>query len=98
MILTDQLPRNCFRGTPEAYSYDSKAITYARSIPKEVWTSYTFPPLMFLTAAGQHSEQIDDHEKNCEIVAFVEGKRGEDDDEVKMLKFYVNDHMKVIQR
>lgn len=65
LILCDQLSRNCFRGTDEAFLYDDKSLVLANNLADsafkddENWMpSYTF----FLVLAFMHSENIQDHE------------------------------------
>jgi uncharacterized protein (DUF924 family) len=65
LILCDQLSRNCFRGTDEAFLYDSKSLLLANDLVEaafkgdEDWMpSYTF----FLNLAFMHSENIHDHD------------------------------------
>jgi uncharacterized protein (DUF924 family) len=65
LILCDQLSRNCFRGTDEAFFYDNTSLTLANDLAElafkedEDWMpSYTF----FVVLAFMHSENIHDHE------------------------------------
>jgi Uncharacterized protein conserved in bacteria len=64
LILCDQLARNCFRGTDEAFAYDHVALelakdlaTIALSDDSDFYGSYTF----FLVLAFMHSEELEDH-------------------------------------
>lgn len=64
LILCDQLARNCFRGTDEAFAYDHVALEIAKDLAlialsedPEFYGSYTF----FLVLAFMHSEDLEDH-------------------------------------
>lgn len=53
MLLTDQMSRNAFRGTSEAFAFDDKAITFARKLYNdEVYKSYQAQHYSFLTTPG----------------------------------------------
>jgi uncharacterized protein (DUF924 family) len=77
VLLCDQLSRNCFRGTEEAFHYDAvaEALTLklvdefkeddtARSIPGEFFPSY----VNFMILPLMHSEEIANHELGCEVI------------------------------
>jgi uncharacterized protein (DUF924 family) len=61
ILLLDQVPRNMFRGTPQAYATDSKAIAVARQAVESGWDEgmptiqkrYIYSPL-------NHSESLED--------------------------------------
>ena len=53
MLLTDQMSRNAFRGTSEAFAFDDKAIAFARKLYNdEVYKSYQAQHYSFLTTPG----------------------------------------------
>lgn len=69
IILTDQLARNCFRGTSEAFAYGETSLRLAREVggyalseePEnmgEVYGCYAY----FCTVALMHSELLADHD------------------------------------
>eukprot|EP00928_Gymnodinium_smaydae_P063924 TRINITY_DN47392_c0_g1_i1.p1 TRINITY_DN47392_c0_g1~~TRINITY_DN47392_c0_g1_i1.p1 ORF type:complete len:253 (-),score=18.70 TRINITY_DN47392_c0_g1_i1:118-876(-) len=79
MLLTDQLSRNSFRGTAEAFAFDEKAIEYARKLyATEVYKTYQRGHFQFLLTPGQHSERLEDHEMNLALVRYAEEKWGAD--------------------
>ena len=60
LVLYDQVPRNIFRGSPEAYIYDSSALKLA----KKLLLSEEFVPLhgkVAIVICHLHSENIADH-------------------------------------
>mmetsp|Transcript_5160 Transcript_5160/g.9813 ORF Transcript_5160/g.9813 Transcript_5160/m.9813 type:complete len:250 (+) Transcript_5160:145-894(+) len=64
LILCDQLARNCFRGTDEAFAYDHYSLEIAKDLASialsddpDFYGSYTF----FLVLAFMHSEDLEDH-------------------------------------
>ena len=66
IILADQLARNCFRGSAEAFAYADQAQAAARKIfdmgAYKKWNSLHY--FTFLCCVGEHSEDIADHEMN----------------------------------
>ncbi len=61
VILYDQVPRNSFRGTKEAYAYDDKALALARELVPES-TQFHLLEQLFLFLPFQHSESLEDQE------------------------------------
>jgi uncharacterized protein (DUF924 family) len=70
VILLDQAPRNCYRGTPGAFSADDKALGIAKdaiargydlALPAE-WRNFLYMPF-------QHSERLEDQERGVELFA-----------------------------
>jgi len=99
MILCDQLSRNCFRGTPEAYAYDGTALQFARRlVERKAYTSYELPQFTFLITPMEHSEEAADHETNIELVKIAQEKFGKDDNTMKQLERAVLEHKAVIDR
>jgi uncharacterized protein (DUF924 family) len=80
LVLCDQLARNAFRGTPEAYAYDQPALRLARTLHTDYRASrvanasrtiqgeYHPPYVAFLVTAFMHSEVLTDHEAVTEIL------------------------------
>lgn len=77
MILCDQLARNCFRGTQEAFAYDSTSLRLAlqlvnalkgapedRLIPGELYPPFVF----FIMLPLMHSEDIENHETCLKVI------------------------------
>ena len=81
MVLCDQLSRNVFRGTSEAYAYDSNALDTAR-ILSDSFSSMSstdsnlqgefFPPyLSFVVTALMHSESLSDHDSAISLLKLA---------------------------
>ncbi|GMI39730.1 hypothetical protein TrCOL_g3309 [Triparma columacea] len=102
MILCDQMSRNAFRNTPEAFLYDVEGITCARAIvevgahllPENESLSY----FMFLMTPGQHSEDVKDHDMNLALIQHCKKVFGEGNDMVKRLEGYVVEHEQLCRR
>ncbi|MBZ9841726.1 MULTISPECIES: DUF924 family protein [unclassified Mesorhizobium] len=89
MILLDQFPRNCFRGTGHMYATDplaryfaDRAITAGQDLElEELFRVFLYLPF-------EHSEVLADQERSVELTA----ERAPD-----YLK-YANEHLEIIQR
>ena len=71
LILCDQLSRNCFRGTDEAYAHDDCSLDIARNLAdtcivrgeEKTLDGEFYPPYAcFVATALMHSESLEDHE------------------------------------
>ena len=64
IILCDQFSRNCYRGSPEAFSFDSIALSVAKDIYKNpnVWKDYMYAEKIFILMPLMHSENKADQE------------------------------------
>jgi uncharacterized protein (DUF924 family) len=61
LILLDQFPRNCFRGSAHTYATDEKARTVARHAVQAGFDEAVEPALRaFMYMPFMHSEQLDD--------------------------------------
>lgn len=98
MLLCDQLPRNAFRGTSDAFKYDEKGVEFTRELfARKAYKKYDATSYFtFFLTPGQHSEVLGDHEMNMEVLAFIEDKFGAD--KCKMLRTYVVEHRDIIVR
>ena len=76
MLLLDQYPRNCFRGTAEAFAYDPQAVKVARRIVQggHHKAFVSIAQFLFLVTPGQHSEHLADHEMNMDVMALATEK------------------------
>ncbi|MEM9630123.1 MAG: DUF924 family protein [Pseudomonadota bacterium] len=90
LLLVDQMTRNVYRGTPEAFSADEKAVAvaefalekgYERAFPKDV-RGFFFLPF-------EHSENIEHQEKAVDLCRVLGDKE---------LYHYALIHMDVIRR
>jgi len=78
MLLCDQLSRNCFRGTAEAFAYDGQGVVLARRLFQEGYYRHYGPQqLKFLVVPGMHSEELRDHEMNVDILRHCEETFGD---------------------
>ena len=72
VLLADQLSRSCFRGTPEAFSFDYIGRELVRDLVKadKIEETLKLPPalLYLLPWALAHSENIADLVQACEII------------------------------
>ena len=72
VLLADQLSRSCFRGTPEAFSFDSIGRQLVRGLVKEdaIQATLELPAalLYLLPWALAHSEELSDLERACEVI------------------------------
>jgi uncharacterized protein (DUF924 family) len=70
VILLDQIPRNIFRGTPDAFASDDKALSLAKAaIGKGFDTATPSDRRNFLYLPFQHSERLEDQERGMELFA-----------------------------
>ena len=69
MILFDQLPRNCFRGTPRAFAYDHIALALARNLSRDDAVVDSLPPAVihFLVSPLIHSEGLADQDLALQV-------------------------------
>jgi uncharacterized protein (DUF924 family) len=71
LILFDQISRNAFRGTDEAFEYDTLSLEIARELAAKslsdepsFFASYNF----FLVVALMHSENLEDHQLGAQCI------------------------------
>lgn len=99
MLLTDQLSRNCFRGTAKAFEYDNLAVKYAlKIIDDKLYTEFGIIQFIFISTALQHSENIEHHRKMETLIQFCQDKFGEEDESLLTLKKACNEHKTVIEQ
>jgi uncharacterized protein (DUF924 family) len=76
ILVLDQFPRNMFRGKPESFATDAKALDVAKqSIDKGFDQIVTPPKRRFFYLPFEHSEDVED-QKAC--VAFFEAMKEDD--------------------
>lgn len=64
VILTDQFPRNMFRGTPKAFSTDAAALAAAKSAIARGWDlRVDMPARQFFYLPLEHSENLSDQDR-----------------------------------
>ena len=81
LILCDQLSRNAFRGTDEAFAYDETSLEVAKLLTSEfIFPTSASPSLegtfypaysSFLATAFMHSEDVADHELGLNVIDWA---------------------------
>lgn len=72
VILTDQFPRNLYRGTDRAFSCDAKAIAVARHAVEKGFDRELEPAQrMFLYLPFEHSEDLKDQNRSVELIQLL---------------------------
>lgn len=72
IVLTDQLPRNMFRGTAEAFGSDPIALACARHLIASGWDLNMQPAeRMFAYLPFEHSESLPDQQRSLEQFALL---------------------------
>lgn len=111
MILTDQLSRNCFRGSKRAFEYDEIALNSAKKMyveklvtgmgsPERSYFGYVH--FMFFLIPFQHSENLVDHAMMEDILAqlgLIVAADGSTEavSFYQNIKFYCDQHTKVFK-
>jgi uncharacterized protein (DUF924 family) len=104
IILCDQLSRNIFRGTAEAYQYDKVALTLAASMTNrvlsgEVLNGELFPPYLgFLVLPLMHSESKEIHSETLLLLDYAQRVAPQLDTYWSIQKQMELDHKSVIDR
>ncbi|WP_445299428.1 MULTISPECIES: DUF924 family protein [unclassified Microcoleus] len=94
ILLLDQFPRNMFRGTPQAFATDSKALATA-----EYAVNNNFDPelltvqKLFVYLPFQHSENLENQQKSVELFRQLSGEPESDS-----LIEYAQQHLEIIER
>jgi len=73
VIILDQFPRNMYRGTPQAFTSDAKALKVAKEAVKKKFDQNLLPvQRMFLYLPYEHSENIEDQEQSVKLFENLE--------------------------
>lgn len=92
LILTDQLPRNMFRGTANSFATDLRALTAAKRALAEGWDmGAPEPERQFFYMPFEHSENAEDQ---ATAVQLMEERLGSDPD----MALHARAHQAVILR
>jgi len=94
ILLLDQFPRNMFRGTPQAFATDSKALAIAEyavnnKFDRELLTVQKW----FIYLPFEHSENLEKQQKSVELFRQLSG----DTDSTSVIE-YAMQHLEIIQR
>ncbi len=74
MVLLDQVPRNLFRGSPQAFATDAKALDIAKqAIAQDFDKDLLVMQRLFLYLPFEHSENIEDQRRSLELFAQLKG-------------------------
>lgn len=85
LLLCDQLPRNIFRGSQEAFGSDATSLKLARVLSDhllgheksgaEPLLGESYPPyLVFLLTALMHSERVEDHRELARVLDYADAE------------------------
>lgn len=73
LLLLDQIPRNCFRGTARAFAYDARALAEARAFVDEgLDKTLALPERQFVYLPFEHAENLDDQKRGVALFAALE--------------------------
>ena len=98
IILCDQLARNAFRGSDEAYAYGDVALEYANDLGSYVLGGGSLPPcyVMLCILPLMHSESLKEHELCVELCQWgIESKSSLNFS--RQMKWEI-DHQEVIEK
>ena len=105
LILTDQLSRNIFRGTPEAFGYEDISLQLARSLGSECrkekpdLTGEFYPPYLSFVATGlMHSEDLNDLNACIDVLHHCKARFPEMENGWNFQLQFLNDHKAVVER
>jgi len=74
IVLTDQFPRNLFRGSGRAFATDAIALAAARHVVDKRWDSSMLPvERMFVYLPFEHSEVLADQDRSCALFEPLNG-------------------------
>ncbi|MDZ7712345.1 MAG: DUF924 family protein [Rhodovibrio sp.] len=91
VLLLDQLPRNVFRGTPQAFETDSQARAVTRyALDMAFDQQLDEAQRLFLYLPLEHSEELDDQDRSVALIRQLESEPGWRD--------YARKHRDVIAR
>jgi uncharacterized protein (DUF924 family) len=95
ILLLDQFPRNIFRGTPQAFATDSKALATAKEAIERGF-DLALPPARrpFIYLPFQHSENVDDQHESVRLFRKLAVEHPATAGHVK----YAEHHVEVIRR
>lgn len=90
VILFDQVPRNAYRGTAEAFATDHIALAIAKiAVGEGLDASLTKDHRLFLYLPYEHSENLDDQRESVRLISSLRDQR--------LLQFAL-DHQDMIER
>ncbi|MEG3967313.1 DUF924 family protein [Microcoleus sp. T2B6] len=94
IILLDQFPRNMFRGTPQAFATDNKALATAEyAVNNKFDRQLLTVQKLFVYLPFQHSENLENQQKSVELFRQLSGEPDSDS-----LIEYGMQHLEIIER
>ena len=94
ILLLDQFPRNMFRGTPQAFATDSKALATAEyAVNNKFDRELLTVKKLFIYLPFEHSENLEKQQKSVELFRRLSG----DTDSDSVIE-YAMQHLEIIQR
>ncbi len=96
IVLYDQIPRNIYRGTAQAYAYDQIARKYIEKVLPYFETLHLIFKLTIVIGLV-HSENIADHELNIKLLQSVKSDRKLDDQLSSAISTIVRNHRERVQ-
>jgi len=94
ILLLDQFPRNMFRGTPQAFATDSKALATAEyAVNNKFDGGLLTVQKWFIYLPFEHSENLENQQKSVELFRQLSG----DTDSDSVIE-YAMQHLEIIQR
>lgn len=94
LLLLDQFPRNMFRGTPQSFATDTKALAVANNAVAKGFDRDLLPvQRWFIYLPFEHSENLADQQRCVELFATLTG----DPDSTKTIDYALR-HKAVIER
>lgn len=114
IICCDQLSRNLFRGTPEAFAYDDTAVTLSHTLGEQFLSTATtkensrnsipgsstiYPPYVsFMVTSLMHSEQLSDHDMAVRLLDASIEKWPHLEEYFTWVRSFEDDHLAIIQQ
>ncbi|MDP8934125.1 MAG: DUF924 domain-containing protein [Cyanobacteriota bacterium] len=94
ILLLDQFPRNMFRGTPQAFATDSKALATAEyAVNNKFDRELLTVQKLFVYLPFEHSENLENQQKSVELFRQLSGEPDSDS-----VIEYAMQHLEIIER
>jgi uncharacterized protein (DUF924 family) len=94
IILLDQFPRNMFRGAPQAFATDSKALSVAKHAVNNNFDRELLPiQRWFIYLPFEHSENLEHQHKSLELFTRLQNESG-----IESVVDYAIRHLEIIER
>ena len=100
IICTDQFPRNMYRDTPKAFSYDSVALRFAKQcVNSEAQQQLKPLERMFVYLPFEHSEELAEQQRAVALLKELEKSAGSDEAKVfSSAREFAEKHCQIIER